>query len=463
MNDAPMLAEAQQSTALVVVPPAALPLIVAADKDGILESLARKVAAFEPDVSTPKGRAAMRSLAYEIAQAKSKLDGIGKGLTEEQRALIDKVNAERRLIRDKLEELQDKVRAPLTEYENAEKARVAAHEAGIATIEGWAEVPAEWTSEQIAARIAELGNDPLLARDWQEFAQRAQKAAAAARNALRAALADAREREAAAAAEAQRQADETERRRQEEERQRQEREAEIARLAAEQARQEAEAKAEQERQEAERHAQAEREAAARREQEAREAAERAEQQRQEAEERARRQAELAEANRVQRCRDRIHEIETADQFAHAHPPSTAIQSRIDALGAAKLDGLDEFADEAEHTRDATLTRLRAMLAEATEREARHAVLVAEQQKRQADADAAARLKAQQAAERAEQEKRAANVAHRRSVNNKARDAVFAILKAEWNDPNSTPDLVLLAQRVIEGIAKGEIPAVSIQY
>ena len=103
MNDTPILtaAEQQQSTALVVIPAGELPQIVAADKDGILAGLAAKVAAFDSDMSTKKGRDACRSLSYEISRVKTKLDTLGKGLTEEQQRMINAVNAERRLLRER--------------------------------------------------------------------------------------------------------------------------------------------------------------------------------------------------------------------------------------------------------------------------------------------------------------------------------------------------------------------------
>jgi hypothetical protein len=366
------------------------------------------------------------------------------------------VNAERRQLRERLEELQEQVRAPLTAWENAEKARVAAHEAGIATLESWADVPAEWTSAQVGERIAELGQHELLTREWQEFAPRAQKASKAAYNALKVALADARLREAAEAEAARVAAEEAERQRQEAVRQQQEREAEIARQAAERARVEAEARAAEEVAAAERHAQAEREAAALREKEAKETAERAERQRQEAEERATRQAAEAEAARVNHHRARIEAIEQADRFRRSEPSAAFIQGTIDGLiGNFQPEEFEDFAAEAEQARDATLTRLRAMLAEAQDRERRQAETLEQERQRQADAAAAARLRAQQDADRAEQEKRAANKAHRQKINLEALDALKAVIigfEAE-----------AIGRAVITAIAKGAIPHIEIRY
>lgn len=45
-----------------------------------------EVDAFEPDLTTDKGRKAIASLAYKVSQSKTALDEAGKALTEEKRA-----------------------------------------------------------------------------------------------------------------------------------------------------------------------------------------------------------------------------------------------------------------------------------------------------------------------------------------------------------------------------------------
>ena len=77
-------------------------------------------------------------------------------------------------LRDELDALKDEVRKPLTDWENAEKERVAAHEAELAEIAGAGPYTlTNWSILSVEAmrdRLREIETDP---RDWQEFAIRA--------------------------------------------------------------------------------------------------------------------------------------------------------------------------------------------------------------------------------------------------------------------------------------------------
>lgn len=230
-------------TALTVIPATALPTILAADKDDILGKLAAKVATFKPDISTAKGRDEMRSLAYEIAKAKTSLVKIGKGLTEGWRTSTKAVNTECNTIEERMDELRDKVRGPLTAWENAEKERVAAHEIAITEIETWAFIPDGSTADQIAAHIEATSHHEHLGRNWQEFADRAKAATARASDAMHCAHALAVKAEAEAAELARLREAEAKREAERQEQERIDREARIAAEAAEKATRDAEAKA----------------------------------------------------------------------------------------------------------------------------------------------------------------------------------------------------------------------------
>ena len=82
----------------------------------------RTVEAHVPDVTTTKGRKAIASLAYDVAQTKTAITRAAKALTEEARQQINMVNAERNAIEDELQAIQDLARKPLTEWE-AQQAR----------------------------------------------------------------------------------------------------------------------------------------------------------------------------------------------------------------------------------------------------------------------------------------------------------------------------------------------------
>jgi chromosome segregation ATPase len=258
------------------------PILIAAYSDpGQMEAVLKRIEtdalAVAPDLSTATSRKEIASLAFKVARSKTALDDIGKEITEEARRTVDMVNAVRRDVRDRLDALKAKVRAPLDIWEAAEAARVADLEDRLRDFTD--DLPdSGQPSQNIAAVLREIEDIPV-DTSWQEFEARANEAKANAVRVLteRMAVAQAREEQEAELARLRAEVEARER-------------AEQQRLAAERAKAEAErierAKAEA----AERAAQAERERAERamREAEARAAREKAE-----AEERHRR--ELAEA------------------------------------------------------------------------------------------------------------------------------------------------------------------------
>lgn len=316
-------------TDLVVPSKTTVPTIIAADTDDILGKLRDKIAAFRSDISTPKGRDAIRSMAYDVAKAKTALDALGKRLGEDARKTVDAINAERRVVRDRLEELQESVRRPLTQWERRDADRIAAHEAALAEIATPA--PADATSDQLAARIGYLRNYP--DRDWEEFSYRAVDALTDSLALAEQMHADALKREADAA--------ELKRLREEAiERERLAREARIAQEAAEKAKREAEAAAQIEA--ARRDAEAKRQAKAaedkirQREQEAQAAIEA---QRQEAERarRAEERAEKAKQDAIEEERRRVAAEEAAQKAeADRRARDKAHRSRINNEVASAL-------------------------------------------------------------------------------------------------------------------------------
>lgn len=257
---------------LVVIEPAtALDLFTAPDKvqvllSGIREKALAEQALLDTDLSKAKNRDAIKSLAYKVTQSKTYIDKAGKVVVDELKELPKKVDASRKQCRDELDALSEEIRQPVTVWEDAEKARVAA--------------------EELARQIE---------RDHEEALQMNE-------------LHDLRKAE--------------------EERKRIEHENEIKRQAAEQARIEAEQKAQRDREAAELKAKQEREAAelkarqeveaaAKREREAREAQERAEREKQEAIAKAEREklaaveAERRKAEEAERAR--LAEIERQKQ------------------------------------------------------------------------------------------------------------------------------------------------------
>lgn len=376
--------------------------------EDVLTRLEQQARAEPTDISTVAGRKAIASLAYKVARSKTALDALGKGLTDEWRQRTDAVNAERRLIRERLDALADEVRQPLTDWENKDKARIAAHERALAAIP---ETPDYWTHPSSSAEIRQR-LDYLLAypeRDWEEFSQRARAALTAEIASTEAYLAATLEREAAEAEAARLAAEEAERQRVEAARLQAERGARIAAEAAEQARLAAEQKAAQE---------------------AAEAAQAAENARLEAE-----RAAAAERARIER--------EAREAAEHAARERLAVEQReAQALAVAREA-------EAKH---AEAVAQAAAVAERVERERVAALAEAERQRTEAIEVERRRQVEEQARAARDAEKRAANVAHKTRIN---REILAALMRLNLIEDE--------AKAVITAIARGEVPHVKIEY
>lgn len=313
------------------------------------------------DISTAAGRKAVASLAYKVARSKTALDDMGKKLVEGIKAQAATIDADRRIVRDRLDKLRDEVRKPLDDFEEAEERRIAAHEAALAAIPEAPGYGLTQTSAELSGRLDALRNYP--ARDWQEFAKRAADtlaaeiartesllAAALDREEREAELARLRQEEAERAARAE--ADRIEREKKEaaeraaaqaradaEAEAQRKADAEAARVAEEQRRRDAEAQAERDRIEADRQ-RAERERA-----EAQERADQAERDRVAAEQRA-------EEERAQAERDRIAAAERAESEKQA----AVLRERQRAEDARRAEEAAAAAREADRAHKGRINR-----------------------------------------------------------------------------------------------------------
>jgi colicin import membrane protein len=87
----------------------------------ILGKIEKEVLSIVPDVATKKGRDEVRSLAFNVSKSKTYMDKLGKESIAEAQQVVKTVNAERKTMRDTLDELKTKVRQPLTDFEENEK------------------------------------------------------------------------------------------------------------------------------------------------------------------------------------------------------------------------------------------------------------------------------------------------------------------------------------------------------
>lgn len=331
--------------------------------DKILDGLEKDVLSIDTDISSLAARKNVASIAYKVAKTKTTLDALGKGLTDEARKQIGLIDAGRRKMRDRLDALKDEVRKPLTEWEDKEKDRVAAHEEAMQTLTALSDTSDNPSIDETDGRIKRV--EEIHGRDWEEFQQRADGAHDVTANKLNAFLLDAQKR-------ADEQAELEKLRQEKEARELKDREDQIARDAAAAAQKEAEERAAQQAAEAERKASAERDNLEREAMEAREAAEK----------------KAAEAEK--KARDERDEIERkASEASEAAARKAAEdQAKIAAAETARKD----------------------------------AELKAEQSA-QAERD---RIEAENLAERQQTEKREADKKHRAHINNTALEALSTL-------------------------------------
>lgn len=168
-------------------------LFVPSGLNDVIAKIRATVDAHVPDISTDKGRKAIASLARKVSSSKTYLDDLGKSLTADLKAQCGIVDAERKRAREELDELRDKVRKPLTDWEDKEKARIALHEQLLSQMADLAVLAPAATSDVIEQRRESL--IIYAERDWQEFQARYEAALKHVAEMLASALAQARERE----------------------------------------------------------------------------------------------------------------------------------------------------------------------------------------------------------------------------------------------------------------------------
>lgn len=291
--------------------------------DDVINKIKEQVNSIVYDVSTEKGRDEIRSMANKIARSKTAIDNMGKQLKSEWKARCDSIDVERRKIWDELESLQHKIRQPLTDFENKEKERVAAHETALEKLVSFksfahGDENGQPTTAKRLEEIIGFSTELHAARDWEEFTERANNQQAANDAALKQAL-EARIKYDAEQEELKRF------RLEEEARKQKEREEAIAKEAAEKAKREAEEKAAREKADLEAKQKAEAERLAK-EAADREAAIKAEQAR------IQREKEEAEARAIKAEADRVAAEAKAKADAEA-----AEKKRLDDIEQARKD------------------------------------------------------------------------------------------------------------------------------
>lgn len=128
---------AQEPTGLVTIHKGDVQTVFTSDNglDPIITAIEKEVRSFVPDLTTATGRKAIASLAHKVSRSKVYIDSMGKDLVASMKELPKKIDANRKVMRDRLDALAEEARRPLTEWE-AEQERIErerlAHEAEIA-------------------------------------------------------------------------------------------------------------------------------------------------------------------------------------------------------------------------------------------------------------------------------------------------------------------------------------------
>lgn len=125
-----------------------------------------------PDLKTRKGRERIASLAAKVSKSKTAVEKPGRDETRRLKEMPKVVEAELREFVTEMDKLRDETRRPLTEWEQAEAARIARHEQGVAAIKAEGTELGLLNAEDLLARIGRV-EGVALGADWEEFAAEA--------------------------------------------------------------------------------------------------------------------------------------------------------------------------------------------------------------------------------------------------------------------------------------------------
>lgn len=164
--------------------------------EAVVANIETAVRATDTDISTPKGRGAIKSLARRVSSAKVKLDELGKDYVADLKNQAKTVDVERKVIRDRLDALRDEVSKPVDDFEAKQQARIDEHQAELSKFEAAAMFediePTAAAIQDRIDRVSAIGGN----RDWEEFQNRADAARAKAIETLTMMLHVAKRREA---------------------------------------------------------------------------------------------------------------------------------------------------------------------------------------------------------------------------------------------------------------------------
>lgn len=271
-----------------------------------LQHIKERVSGEVPDLTTKKGRDRIASLSAMVSKSKTAVEKPGRDYLKRLKELPKEIEKELKSFVDECDLLRDEIRKPLTDWENANKAREASHVSNIQSFGEWAQ--SGFTSAEIAGAFAEI-ESRTLGDHCEEYLSQYVAAKDSA-------IAQLKQRYQAAVEFEAQQAELERLRKEAAEREQKEREERLMREAADNARREAEQKAQRERDEVARIEREKQLEAERREMQLKLQAEQAERQRIEAEQRAeyeRQQSEIRAKQAAESERLRIEQQQAAER------------------------------------------------------------------------------------------------------------------------------------------------------
>lgn len=151
---APIVAE-ETAVSFIVEEQTPLAVLTSANEaEALFARIRAEIDAFVPDLSTTTSRAAIKSLAFKVTKTKTAVEAARKDKTEAWRKQTDEVNASGRVIKARLEQMEDEARRPLTDWEDAEKSRVEKVANWFAAAERAVVILNDDTSEAVGERLA---------------------------------------------------------------------------------------------------------------------------------------------------------------------------------------------------------------------------------------------------------------------------------------------------------------------
>lgn len=148
----------------------------------LIDKIQQEVSKFSADITTKKGRDEVKALAFKVAKSKTFLDTLGKTLNADLKKAAKAIDEQRSKIWDALESIQHGVRAPVTQWEEAEELRNRAHQEALTAIDALGKFAAPPSTASLQHRLSELNR--LSTRDWQEHDEMAKQTIAGIENDL---------------------------------------------------------------------------------------------------------------------------------------------------------------------------------------------------------------------------------------------------------------------------------------